>query len=116
MLLYSRMVSAGDAGEKAIARCLHHDTAMVFRFNVRFGAKADICSAKRFTPESDIGCLFSDEGPNMLQNYFNDTKSVSCPGGHWQLIGASRAPRRRGHMRALDLEGRKLQHGPAITA
>jgi hypothetical protein len=59
MLLYSPDGICGQTMRKGHRTFgLHHDTAMVFRFNVRFGSKADICSAKghvRFTPESDIG-------------------------------------------------------------
>jgi hypothetical protein len=87
---------------------LHHDTAMVFRFNVRFGSKADIRAAKsdvRFTPESDRESGFPRKVMSALSPKADMCSALAhvCFGPKAESVAISAVPgaaqlRARGHL------------------
>src|SRR5262249_23693163 len=64
-LMNSRRLMGTPGGSNrvivATPKCAQEEVTRETKSNVRFGSKADICSAKRhvrFTPNSDINCVF----------------------------------------------------------
>src|SRR5262245_62405670 len=97
-VMNSRRLIASPRGQDRTSyrlKLAHWKRSGVTAANVRFGSKADICSAKRhvrFTPESDIKCDIWE-----------------CPlrtnSGHWIFI---RSPRRRHSEGLRDGEAKRL--------